>query len=85
MSTKLTIPQQKALFLLGKTSYIGYSPGESLYVGKENIRWDVARKLIKMELAEGYNVHPWGPFPIYGIQLTEKGKKLLENLAHSQK
>jgi len=75
---RLTKSQYKALTLISENDGVSYSPGDSIYVGKQLIRWDVIRRLKEKKLLIGFDLHPWGPYPVYGMEISDFGKKVLK-------
>ena len=76
----LTNVQKKALTLFNCVPNVVYSPGDAIYIKNQNVRWDVIIRLKNMGLISGYDLYPYGNFPVYALEITEKGKEEIKCL-----
>lgn len=65
----LTLPQVKLMEKLAKRR-LSYSPMEVLaFDNGEKVSWITVRALKKKGLVTNYDIHPWGPDPVYMVSV----------------
>ncbi len=73
----LTESQARVLKILQRKN-IMFTPGESIFEDNTLIHRKTIRHLKLKNLIDVFDMHPWGPWPTYGITLTDEGKEILK-------